>query len=146
MTCLDDRRLTDLHFGGGTPDEREHAHGCVFCTARARALAVDLARIDTVLRATAPPRLVARPAPAWRWAPVVVAAVLALAVAVQRGRVAPVDDPDDVATLADELTDSLTADVAFDDGGSGASSTCTWGDPLLGVGCEQSAVLQIAWR
>ena len=56
---------------------------------------------------------------------------------------------DDTVTLADELVDAMTADVAFDDGENDPTttrSTCTWGDPLLGVGCDEPAVTQIAWR
>jgi hypothetical protein len=147
MTCLDDRRLVDVQFGGGTASERAHAHGCRACAARLARLADDLARIDAVLRTTSPRRA----APAWRWAPLAVAAVLAVVVAVrQLSTPPPVQTADvDVATLADELTDALTADVTFNDATTSTTadrSTCPWGDPLLGVGCDEAAVLQIAWR
>src|SRR5262249_3914104 len=81
MNCLDDRRLVDVHFGGGTEAEQAHVRRCIACTVRARALAEDLARVDTVLRSTTPPRRsAAHRTPVWHWAPTAVALVLALAV------------------------------------------------------------------
>ena len=146
MTCLDDERLTDMHFGGGSPGAREHTRTCAACGARLARLGRDLARVEAVLRTTAPPRRVTAAPSTWRWAPLAAAAVLAVAIVAGRG-VLTTQRPRgaDVATLADELTDALTADVSFDDGTTPAS-TCAWGDPLLGVGCEDAAVLQVAWR
>ena len=46
--------------------------------------------------------------------------------------------------LADEVADALTLDDEPAD--SSTESTCVWGDPLLGVGCDEPAVMQIAWR
>jgi hypothetical protein len=43
----------------------------------------------------------------------------------------------------------VAGDVAFGDdttGATTAASTCTYGDPLLGVGCDEPAVMQVAWR
>jgi len=159
MTCLDDRQLVDVYYGDGSAAERAHASGCRSCRARVSALTRDLRLVDTVLRSTAPPRSSRRYAKAWqtntwRWASVAVAAVLALAVALERPMPTPVqsaaiEDDTDVLALADEVSDAITSDVGFYDDGTGTartSSTCTWGDPLLGVGCEQSAMQQIAWR
>ena len=58
MTCLDDERLTDVHFGGGGAGERAHARTCAACAARLARLGRDLARIESVLRTTPPPRRV----------------------------------------------------------------------------------------
>jgi hypothetical protein len=107
MTCIDDRRLLEVHLGDAAPAEHEHLATCAACADRLRALRADLHRIDTVLRETMPPPLRARrQARAWRWAPVAAAVVLAWS----------------------------------------SWSTCTWGDPLLGVGCDEPAVMQIAWQ
>ena len=150
MTCLDDRQLVDVYYGDGSAAERAHASGCPACRARAGALTRALGLIDAVVRSTPPPRPVRRRANAWL--PVAVAAVLALAVALNRPvrvKTAAVEDDADVLALADEVSDSLAMGVAlYDDGTETARtrSTCTWGDPLLGVGCEQSAMQQIAWR
>ena len=150
MTCLDDRRLVDVHFGDGTPAEREHLHACAGCNARATALARDLGRVDAVLRTSRPPRRAARIVSVWRLAPLAVAAALVLAVAVYRQTGTSVVAPDDdTLALADELADTLAADVDFGDGTTAriaTASTCAWGDPFLGVGCEEPAVMQIAWR
>ena len=151
MNCLDDRRLTDVHFGDGTPDDIQHVAGCATCAARATTLARDLSRVDTVLRTTAPPRLPVRPATSWRWVPLTAAAALAVVVALQSARNQPdlATTDDDTLALADEFVDTLTVNLAFDDSeptSMVATSTCTWGDPLLGVGCEEPAVMQIAWR
>jgi hypothetical protein len=152
MTCLDDRRLLDVHYGDTSAAERAHLAGCATCAARLRTLQRDLGRIDTVLRETVPLALRApRRAGAWRWAPIAVAAVLALAVGVWRHAAEPVvADADDTLTLALELSDAMAPHEFFDDEptarSSTARSTCTWGDPLLGVGCDEPAVMRIAWR
>jgi len=153
MTCLDDRRLLDLHLGDGSDAERRHVSGCEACAARKATLARDLARIDAVLGATTPPRRAPARIPAWSWAPVALAAALVLAVALGRHGAQPVASSDDDGTLAlaDELASAVATTVSFDDGGASPSaatarSTCTWGDPLLGVGCDEPAVMQIAWR
>jgi hypothetical protein len=150
MTCLDDRRLFDVHAGEPAPEAREHLAGCAVCAGRLRALRADLARIDTVLRETPPPAVRApRRAVAWRWAPLAAAAVLALAIGAQRWAAAPAaDGADDTLALADELSEAMATAVDFDDDATdgATSSTCTWGDPLLGVGCDEPAALRIAWR
>lgn len=155
MTCLDDRQLMDVCYGDGSAAERAHASGCDGCRARVTALMRDLGRLDTVLRSTAPPRPVSRHSAAWRWVPVAIAAVLVLAVALERPmttsmQTGATNDDTDVLALADDFSDAFATDVSvYDDGASTARtqpSTCTWGDPLLGVGCEQSAMQQIAWR
>jgi hypothetical protein len=146
MTCLDDRRLFDVHLGDAPGPDRAHAAECPRCAARLASLRWDLARIDTVVRESAAPRRPTRPASPWRWAPVAVAAVLALAVAVGRRAPLSVANDDDAFALADELAATLALDVDAADGAASTPSTCAWGDPLLGVGCEEPAVVQIAWR
>jgi len=155
MTCLDAHRLFDVYFGDGTAADRAHAAGCEACGAYLRALARDLTRIDSVVRGTTPPRRAAAPHPAWRWAPVAVAAMLALAVVLHRTP-APTAGDDDTLALADEVGDVFTYDASLDGDATGdvdttergeqARSTCTWGEPLLGVGCDEPAVLQVAWQ
>jgi hypothetical protein len=146
MTCLDERRLLEVHFGDAAVADRTHVATCSDCAARLQALRRDLGRVDAVLRATPPPTR-ARPV-AWRWAPVAVAAILALAVAVHRHHVVTPDD--DTLALADELTTTMTTEDWLDDGDADrpatVRSTCTWGDPLLEVGCDEPAVMRIAWR
>jgi hypothetical protein len=149
MTCLTERRLLEVHGGEGTAAERDHVASCAACVGRATSLARDLARIGTVLRSTPPSRRARRRSSAWRWVPVAAAAVLALAVVMRQPQ--PVTERgDDTLALADELVQTMTDDGSFDDDGASESttgtSTCTWGDPLLGVGCDEPAVMQIAWR
>ncbi len=151
MTCLDDRRLVDVLFGDAAPEDQAHAQACDACATRLHALAGDVGRIDTVLRTTAPPRAARRRAVAWSLAPVAVAAVLALAVALHRPTpTATTAEQPDVYALADELGAALASGSSLDEDEAAdaltTSSTCAWGDPLLGVGCEQNAVLQVAWR
>ena len=83
MSCLDERSLLALHFDDAPPADRDHVAGCRRCAARLDALRRDLSRIDTVLR-TPPPSLRPHAPRAWRWAPLAIAATLALAVAVHR--------------------------------------------------------------
>jgi hypothetical protein len=148
MTCLDERRLIEMHFGDASADDHTHVAACSDCAARLQALRRDLGRIDAVLRATPPP-MRARPI-AWRWAPVAVAAMLALAVAIHRQGVLTVASEDDTLALADELATTMTADAWLDDDDADrpapVRSTCTWGDPLLEVGCDEPTVMRIAWR
>jgi hypothetical protein len=44
----------------------------------------------------------------------------------------------------------MAAETWFDDDDADRTetgrSTCTWGDPLLEVGCDEPAVMRIAWR
>ena len=149
MTCLDERRLLDVHFGDAPAATTDHVAACPSCAARVRLIRHDLARIDAVLR-TAPPRPAARLWLVRRWAPLALAAAMLLAVVVHRMPArTPVDAGDDTLALADEITSAMTDDVAFDDASTdptGEPSTCTWGDPFLGVGCEEPAVMRIAWR
>jgi hypothetical protein len=148
MTCLDDRRLFEVHLGDAPSRDADHVATCASCAGRLRALRRDLARIDTVLRTPAP-RPVVRIATVRRWVPVALAAAVVLAVVVSRlPGPSPADD-DDTLALADELANAMTTDVSFDDAAVDPTivpSTCTWGDPLLGVGCEEPAVMRIAWR
>jgi hypothetical protein len=148
MTCLDERRLLELHFGDASAADHTHVATCSDCAARLQAMRRDLGRVDAVLRAT-PPRMRPRPV-AWRWAPVAVAAMLALAVAVHRQRTVTVVPEDDTVALADELATTMVAETWFDDDDADRTetgrSTCTWGDPLLEVGCDEPAVMRIAWR
>ena len=143
MTCLSEQRLLELHVGDGTDADRRHAAGCAECQTRLRALARDLGRIGTVL-GEAPPRRIPSRGRAWRIAPLAVGAVLALAVVlarVQQTQVASGDD--DTFALADEVSNALTFDEPAI---SSTESTCVWGDPLLGVGCDEPGATQIAWR
>lgn len=143
MTCLSERRLLELHMGDGTDADRRHAAGCAACGTRLRALARDLGRIDTVL-AEVPPRPVASRGYVWRIAPLAAGAALALAVMLARvttTRVASSDD--DTLALADEVANVLTLDES---GETSTQSTCVWGDPLLGVGCDEPGAMQVAWR
>ena len=144
MTCLSEQRLLELHMGDATDVDRRHAAGCTECQTRLRALARDLERIDTVL-GEAPPRRAASPGRIWRIAPFAVGAVLVLAVMLARMQQAPVaSSNDDTLALADEVADALTLDDEPAD--SSTESTCVWGDPLLGVGCDDPDAMQIAWR
>jgi len=145
MTCLTERRLLEVHGGEGTAAERDHVASCAACAGRATSLARDLARIGTVLRSTPPSRRARRRTAAWRWVPVAAAALLALAVVMRQPR--PFTETgDDTLALADELVQTITDDPSSDEDAASETSTCTWGDPLLGVGCDEPAVMQIAWR
>jgi len=145
MNCLSERRLLELHTGDGTDADRRHAAECVDCGTRLHALARDLGRIDTILHET-PPRQAATPRLVWRVVPIALAAVLALAVMRTRVEQTPVvSSNDDTLALADEVADVFTADVTLEDEPA-TPSTCTWGDPLLGVGCDEPGAMQIAWR
>ncbi|HXJ35483.1 MAG TPA: hypothetical protein VMS22_15725 [Candidatus Eisenbacteria bacterium] len=156
MKCLDDDRLLDLQLGEAGADARAHVAQCAACGARLRRLAGDLTRLGTVLHEV-PPSLRPR---AWRmpWAPLAAAvAALLLGVAVHRYATAPSASLDDTDTLAllDELSTTVldATDDASDDtearttaaSGEGRS-TCAWGDPLLGVGCNELNGTLVAWR
>ncbi len=156
MKCLDDDRLLDVQLGEAGADARAHVAQCAGCAARLRRLAGDLTRLGTVLR-EAPP---SRRTRAWSmpWAPLATAvAALLLGVAVHRYATAPAASLDDTDTLAllDELSTSVlgaTGDASDDTearttttSGEGRS-TCAWGDPLLGVGCNELTGTRIAWR
>jgi hypothetical protein len=144
MNCLGEERLLELHMGDGTDEDRRHAAGCVDCGTRLRTLRRDLGRIDTVLAET-PPRRVTSHGRLWRLAPLAVGAVLALAVMLPRVQQVPVGSADDdTLALADEVADALALDAQPTD--SPGESTCVWGDPLLGVGCDEPDAMQIAWR
>ena len=144
MTCLSEQRLLELHMGDGTDADRRHAAGCAECQTRLRALARDLGRIDTVL-GEAPPRRVPSRGRALRIAPLAVGAVLALVVMLARVPQTHVESSDDdTLALADEVSDALTLDDESAD--TSTESTCVWGDPLLGVGCDEPGATQIAWR
>lgn len=150
MKCLDDRRLLDLHYETFTGDPAAHVAACPSCAARLRALRQELTRIDLVLRTPAP-RVATRIQLVRRWAPLALAAAAMLAIVlhgVPRLSRTEVTGDDDTVALADELASAMTGDVSFDDGAADrpGRSTCTWGDPLLGVGCEEPAVMRIAWR
>jgi hypothetical protein len=149
MNCLDERRLLAVHFDDAPASDRAHVATCAACAARLRSLRVDLARVDTVLRATMPPRRAARRR-AGHWVPVAVAAMLALAVLAYRHGGSPLTaSDDDTLVLADEVASAMTSDVWPDDAPTDETaerSTCAWGDPLLGVGCDEPAVTQIAWQ
>ena len=151
MNCPNDRRLFEVHTGDGTPADRAHAAVCPDCGARLRVLARDLARIDGVLRRPAPALRPARRTLGWQLAPIAVAAALLLAVMLGRGGLTSIEPSNglDAYSLADEVAAAVAGDADFDDDTTGtttAASTCTYGDPLLGVGCDEPAVMQVAWR
>jgi len=152
MRCPNERRLFEVHTGDGTAAERAHVAGCAACGERLRALGRDLARIEGVLRGPAPALARPRRAVAWKLVPLAAAATILLAVVLGRQSVTTPDawpTGTDAYALADEVAALVAGDVeAIDDGATDttAASTCTWGDPLLGVGCEEPAVMQIAWR
>ncbi len=150
MNCLDDRRLLDLHYDTFTGDPAAHVAACPSCAARLRTLRQELTRIDLVLRTPAP-RVATRIRLVRRWAPLAFVAAAMLAIVLHgmpRPAATHVAGDDDTVALADELANAMTGDVSLDDGTTDrtAQSTCTWGDPLLGVGCEEPAVMRIAWR
>jgi hypothetical protein len=145
MNCLSERRLLELHTGDGSDSDRRHATECADCGTRLRALARDVGRIDAVLHET-PPRRAAAPRLAWRIVPLALATLLALTVMRTRVEQAPVaSSTDDTLALADEVADVFADDVASAEEPA-TGSTCTWGDPLLGVGCDEPGAMQIAWR
>ena len=146
MSCLDERRLLSLHFGDGSDADRRHAAECPTCGARLGALKRDLGRIDAVLGMTTPPRRRAPAAPVRRLVPLAAIAVLLRALAVHRFTRAPLESADETLALADELADDIAMSLDDDSTASAPRSTCPWGDPLLGVGCDEPAVMQIAWR
>ena len=76
-----------------------------------------------------------------------------LAIAVGRRTPAPVADIDDLAMLDDLGTAVATYDVTGlsgdgeTDDAAATTSTCTWGEPLLEMGCDDDApATLIAWR
>jgi len=144
MICLSEQRLLELHTGDGTDADRRHVATCADCDTRLRALARDLGRIDTVL-GEVPPRRATSRARAWRVAPLAVGAVLALAMMLARVRPTHVvSSDDDTLALADEVANTLALDDETAD--TSSESTCVWGDPLLGVGCDEPGAMQVAWR
>ena len=150
MNCLDDRRLLDLHYDTFTGDPAAHVAACPPCAARLRTLREELTRIDLVLRTPAP-RVATRIHLVRRWVPLGLTAAAAMLAIMLHGMppaATHVAASDDTVALADELANAMTGDVSFDDATTDrtAQSTCTWGDPLLGVGCEEPAVMRIAWR
>jgi hypothetical protein len=149
MTCPNDRRLFEVETGDGSAADRAHVATCPACAERRRALARDLARLDGVLRGPAPALRRARPARAWQLVPLAAAVLLFAAVLSGRNDPATVDgEIADAYALADEVAALVAGDVGLDDDGDDTTtaSTCTYGDPLLGVGCDEPAVMQIAWR
>jgi hypothetical protein len=142
QACLGDRRLLDsISATAPTPTPlRERLRAC----AAQATLACDLARID-VLGAVPPAGRQPRRGAGRRRG----GARLAVASgATARGHSATTTPH---LALADELASAVATTVSVDDGGASPSaatarSTCTWGDPLLGVGCDEPAVMQIAWR
>jgi hypothetical protein len=144
MTCLDEDALLRLHLDDGNDAERAHAAACVTCARALAAVATDLARLGTALGDGS---LVL--------APIAVAAAFLLAVALGRPPTTP-PPSDDADTLV--LLDELMGAVATDDGldmllgtpdetaTAGARSTCAWGEPFLGMGCDEPPVTLVAWR
>ncbi|MGH7896151.1 MAG: hypothetical protein ACREQL_15880 [Candidatus Binatia bacterium] len=147
MKCLGEQQILDLQLGDATTSaERDHVQRCEACTARARALDRDLGRLGAVL-GQAPPAARVHPRRV-RWAPLAAAAVLVLAVAVQRYTTVGAPAADDTETLAllDELSSAMQADERAAATTSDSPSTCTWGEPLLGAGCDEPGLTVLAWH
>jgi len=146
MTCLSEQQILEVRLGDATAARREHVERCGACAARVRALDRDLGRLGAVL-GQAPPPARGR-APRVRWAPLAAAAVLVLAVAVQRYTtvVGPVADDTETLALLDELSSAMQPDERSATTTSDSSSTCAWGEPLLGVGCDEPGLTVLAWR
>jgi hypothetical protein len=151
MTCLDENTLLLVHQGEATEPARAHAAACATCTRALAAIARDLGRVDAVLRAGVATRRRARPALV-RWAPIAVAAVLLVALALGRYRVSSVAEDDDTLAMLDELTTEVasyeTAGVLSeaDDEAGTARSTCAFGEPFLEMGCDEPPATLVAWR
>lgn len=152
MKCLDEAGLLRVQLDDASADERTHADACPTCTRALASLATDLGRIDAVVRAGVAIRRVPRPMRV-RLVPVAAMAVLVLAVVLGRHAVIPRHEAadDTLAVLDDVDTAVATYDVAglFDDQADdddSARSTCTWGEPFLGMGCDESPATLIAWR
>ena len=64
--CLSERTLVRISDGEATAAERDHLAECGDCSARARSLARDVARLSLALRGEPPP-LPPRRATAWGW-------------------------------------------------------------------------------
>ena len=149
MKCLSERELTAVALGDGDRDARDHVARCAACDARRRNIVRELSRLRTVLGEAPPAREPAR-ALGIRWTAVAAAAVVVLAVALGRHGSTPPPSPDDRSALVllDEVSDAMLDAASLETGAPAAAttSTCPWGDPLLGVGCEESGVTQVAWR
>jgi hypothetical protein len=149
MKCLSERELTAVALGDGDRDARQHVARCAACDARRRDIARDLARLRTVL-GEAPPAIEPARAFGIRWTAVAAAAAVVLAVALGRHGSTPPAPPDDESALVllDEVSDVMRDGASLETSApvAATTSTCPWGDPLLGVGCEESGVTQVAWR
>ena len=162
MNCLDEGALLRVCSGDATDAECRHATTCATCTHALAMLQADLGRLGAVLGDGTP---VGRKAPAMRMrlVPIAAAAVLVLAVAIGRRtpgpvEMAPVAAPaaesgNELAMLDDLTTTVATYDVAGlsgdgeTDDAAATTSTCTWGEPLLEMGCDDDApATLIAWR
>jgi hypothetical protein len=151
MTCLDESALLRVHWGDATDAERAHAAGCPTCAQALTAVASDLGRIDAVLREGVAMRRTPQPLPL-RLAPFAAAALLVLALLLGRLRTTPVT-ADDTLAMLDELTAAVATydvmDLALDEGTDAVAdtqSTCAWGEPFLGMGCDEPPVTLVAWR
>src|SRR5262249_61874085 len=81
------RALPEVPGAEGTSGMRAHLAACPSCRERLAALAGELALVRTALTTGPTPRVTRqRPAPVLRWAPVLAAAVLVLAVGLGRSR------------------------------------------------------------
>jgi hypothetical protein len=155
MTCLDEDALLRLHLDDGNDAERAHAAACVTCARALAAVATDLARLGTALGDGTPALRPRRRPGRLVLAPIAVAAAFLLAVALGRPPTTP-PPSDDADTLV--LLDELMGAVATDDGldmllgtpdetaTAAARSTCAWGEPFLGMGCDEPPVTLVAWR
>jgi hypothetical protein len=148
MKCLSERELTAVALGDGDRDAREHVARCAACDGRRQRIARELERLRTVLR-EAPPAVEPARALGIRWTAVAAAAAFVLAVALGRHGSMPPPARDDGSALVllDEVSDTMLDAASLETSAPAvATSTCAWGDPLLGVGCEESGVMQVAWR
>jgi hypothetical protein len=152
MTCLSEQMLLELALGDAPLPAREHARQCDACATRAKALARDLTHLRTVLREAPWPTAPAARSWGVQWTAVAAAAALVLTVVLHRHATMPptAGEPVTEVALLDELENAMLTDVndATDANATAGStaSTCTWGDPLLGVGCNEPAATLIAWR
>jgi len=155
MTCLDDDALLRVHLDDGTDAERAHAAACVTCARALLAVATGVARLATALGDGTPALRPRRRPVRLVLAPLALAAAILLVVALGRQPTTPpAGDDADTLVLLDELMNTVATDDALDNlvgtpdesETAAARSTCAWGEPFLGMGCDEPPVTLVAWR